>query len=231
MPDFESDREIDLSIIVPVLNDAECLQGLLEQLKEFPGEVIVADGGSIDETVHIAESNGARLVSCEAGRAKQMNAGAAAATGKVYLFLHADSVLPQHFASLIAGAMRGAKYHWGRFDVRLSGHAPILRIVEFMMNIRSAYTGICTGDQGIFVKAEIFHRLGGFPEIELMEDIAFSKKMPRFPYRIRQQLVTSSRRWEQNGVLPTIGLMWLLRLRYFFGADPKILARYYRQAR
>lgn len=221
---------IPLSIIVPVLNDADCLKALLPQL-DGHGEIIVVDGGSSDGSGDIAQAAGARLVEAPAGRAKQMNAGAAAANGDALLFLHADSILPQHFASLVEGAMRGSRFHWGRFDVRLSGSAPMLRIVEWFMNNRSALTGICTGDQGIFVKAEVFRLFGGFPEIEIMEDIEFSKRMTRAPYRIRQKLVTSSRRWEANGIFRTIGLMWLLRLRYFFGADPKVLSRYYKQAR
>ncbi len=220
-----------LSIIIPVLNDRACLDRLLGQLRGFQGEVIIADGGSSDGSADLAAAFGARVINSEAGRAKQMNTGAASARGAVFLFLHADSILPDHFAALIEGAMRSARFSWGRFDVRLSGSAPLLRIVEFMMNIRSAYTGICTGDQGIFVKAEVFRQMGGFPDIVLMEDIEFSKRMRKKPYRIRHPLVTSSRRWEQNGILKTIGLMWVLRLRYFFGADPKVLARYYRNSR
>lgn len=227
----ETRSPIALSIIVPVLNDAECLERLLPQIRNDKTEVIVVDGGSFDGSADVAASFGATLIVSEPGRAKQMNNGAKIAKGDVLLFLHADSVLPQHFASLIEGAMRVRKFHWGRFDVRLSGSAGILRVIEFMMNNRSAFTGICTGDQGIFVRKEIFNRVGGFPEIALMEDIELSKRLPGHPFCIRHKLITSSRRWEQQGVWKTIGLMWLLRLRYFFGADPEILARYYRQAR
>ncbi len=228
MPTF---AEPFLSVVIPVLNDAECLTRLLTQLEAFEGEVIVVDGGSSDESPDVAASLGAKLVESPAGRAKQLNSGAAVARGQAILFLHADSVLPQHFASLIESALIGPEFNWGRFDVRLSGSAFMLRVVEWMMNHRSALTGICTGDQGIFVKTEVFRRLGGFPDIELMEDVAFSKNMPGKPYCIRHPIVTSSRRWESNGIFRTIGLMWLLRLRYFFGADPKVLARFYSQAR
>jgi rSAM/selenodomain-associated transferase 2 len=233
MPASENINSADknLSIVVPVLNDGACLKKLLEQLTNFAGEIIVVDGGSSDDSVDIAQSLGATVIHSEAGRSRQMNRSAEAASRPVLLFLHSDSDLPQHFSALIEGAMRGNKFHWGRFDVRLSGKAPMLRIVEWMMNNRSALSGICTGDQGIFVKRDIFLQLGGFPQIELMEDIAFSKKMPRRPYRIRHKLVTSSRRWERNGVLKTIALMWLLRFRFFMGADPKLLAKQYGQAR
>ena len=236
MPGFKPEpqgdtTQPDLSVVIPVLNDEACLSKLLDQLKTFAGEIIVVDGGSLDDSRDIAQTAGATLVTSEAGRAKQMNRGAERASGRVVLFLHADSILPSHFERLIEGPMRGNRFLWGRFDVRLSGSAPILRIVEWMMNNRSALSGICTGDQGIFVKRDVFLQLGGFPEIQIMEDIAFSKKMPRKPFRISHKIVTSSRRWEQNGVLKTIGLMWLLRFRYFLGADPKILAKYYGQAR
>lgn len=232
--DAESRDAVDkfaLSIVIPVLNDAQCLGVLLEQLSGFHGETIVADGGSNDSTLNVAEEFGARVVEASAGRARQMNEGAKQAQGSVLLFLHADSILPAGFDDLIATTTSHHQFQWGRFDVRLSGRALMLRIVEWMMNNRSALTGICTGDQGIFVKSDRFKQAGGFPEIEIMEDIAFSKRMQRRPYRIQQPIVTSSRRWERNGIFRTIGLMWWLRLRYFFGANPNMLAQLYRHAR
>ncbi|MFT7245636.1 MAG: rSAM/selenodomain-associated transferase 2 [Candidatus Azotimanducaceae bacterium] len=220
--------EMRISIVVPVLNDAALLGRLLPELEKFQAEVIVVDGGSGDAPELVADRYGAHLVQSEPGRAKQMNAGARVATGDILLFLHADSQLPAHFDALIRGGMRGPRFSWGRFDVRLSGAHPMFRMIEWMMNIRSRHTGICTGDQGIFIKTEYFTHCGGFPDIPLMEDIAFSKRMLRAPYCIRQRLTTSSRRWEQNGIFKTMLLMWSLRLRYFFGAAPEdLVKRYY----
>lgn len=216
-----------ISVVVPVLNDAAVLGRLLPELKKSQAEVIVVDGGSGDAPELIADRYGAHLVQSEPGRAKQLNAGARAATGDILLFLHADSQLPANFDALIKGGMRGPRFSWGRFDVRLSGAHPMFRMIEWMMNIRSRHTGVCTGDQGIFVKAEYFTHCGGFPDIPLMEDIEFSKRMLHAPYCIRQQLTTSSRRWEQNGIFKTMLLMWSLRLRYFFGAAPEDLVKKY----
>lgn len=214
-----------ITIIIPVLNDAEALRVLLSQLASYQLETIVVDGGSQDSPESVVESFGVIYLSSEPGRAKQMNAGAARAAGDVLLFLHGDSQLPTGFDKLIKDAMNHA--HWGRFDVRLSGSHPMFRVIEWMMNHRSKLTGICTGDQGIFVQSEVFKQTGGFPDIPIMEDIELSKGLPGAPYCIRQKLATSSRRWEQNGIWKTIVLMWTLRLRYFLGARPEQLVKQY----
>jgi rSAM/selenodomain-associated transferase 2 len=154
-----------------------------------------------------------------------MNAGARASRGEALLFLHADTTLPPAADALIGAAIAvGAA--WGRFDVRIDSRQPLLRSVEAMMNWRSRLTGIATGDQAIFVRREVFERVGGFPELPLMEDIALSKRLKQVarPACLRAQVVTSARRWEKHGVLRTIFLMWRLRASYFFGADPRQLA-------
>ncbi|MFT5015223.1 MAG: rSAM/selenodomain-associated transferase 2 [Candidatus Azotimanducaceae bacterium] len=222
-----------ISIIIPVLNDVEALKVLLPQLAPYKLETIVVDGGSRDSPELVVESFAEsfaegfdlKYVISEPGRAKQMNIGAAKAQGEVLLFLHGDSLLPNAFDKLIKHAMNHAQ--WGRFDVRLSGSQPMFRVIEWMMNHRSRLTGICTGDQGIFVQAEVFRQQGGFPNIPIMEDIELSKSMPSAPYCIRPRLTTSSRRWEQNGIWKTIILMWTLRLRYFLGARPAQLVKQY----
>tara|TARA_R110002072_G_scaffold31735_19_gene97792 strand:- start:35415 stop:36146 length:732 start_codon:yes stop_codon:yes gene_type:complete len=218
-----------ITIIIPVLNDGPELQQLLPQLLSQPtssnAQIIVVDGGSSDSPELICETFGVTCVPSEPGRATQMNTGAGAATGNILLFLHADSQLPDGFENLIKDAM--SQSLWGRFDVRLSGSQSMFRIIEWMMNHRSRLTGICTGDQGIFVQSELFFKQGGFPDIPIMEDIALSKALPGAPYCIRQKLITSSRRWEQNGIWKTILLMWSLRLRYFFGATPVQLVKQY----
>ena len=225
-----------LSIIMPVLDEAPVLRAALralQGLRQAGHELIVADGGSRDESLAIAAGLADRVIRCERGRARQMNAGAAAARGDILLFLHADTLLPRGADRIISEGLRPPRHCWGRFDVRLAGTARALRLVETLMNLRSRLTGIATGDQAIFVNRAVFEDIGGFPPIELMEDIALSKRLKRRspPLCLRQRVVTSSRRWEENGIFPTIMLMWRLRLAYFLGADPARLAiRYGRRA-
>ena len=205
-----------ISIIIPVRNEAENIALLLPVLQPYRDrghELIVVDGGSDDETVQLAEPLADLLLLTVAGRSQQMNAGAAEAGGEVLWFLHADSVLPEMSDQLIANALSGGIHAWGRFDVRLSGRQRSLRMVESMMNLRSRITGIATGDQAIFINKELFEMVGGFPDQCLMEDIEISKRLKEYlpPVALRDKLVTSSRRWENNGVLKTILLMWGLR--------------------
>jgi rSAM/selenodomain-associated transferase 2 len=217
-----------LSLILPVLNEAATLPvqlAALQGLRTRATELIVVDGGSGDRTVELARPAADRLLDAPRGRATQMNAGAKVSRGEVLLFLHADTTLPPAADDLIRSAIAtGAA--WGRFDVRIDGRQPLLRIVERMMNWRSRWSGIATGDQAIFVRREVFERVGGYPELPLMEDIALSKRLKRFapPACLRQRVITSGRRWEKHGVLRTILLMWRLRASYFLGADPQQLA-------
>lgn len=221
-----------LSIVVPALNEAQALPALLADLGRLrrPGdEVVIVDGGSTDGTPAVAANLADRVLTTTAGRANQMNAGAAATRGDTLWFVHADSRVPVEARDVIAQAMdEGAP--WGRFDVSLSGSRPLLRVVETLMNLRSRVSGIATGDQGIFVRRTAFEAVGGFPSISLMEDIALSRALKRLgrPFcASRPRLLTSSRRWEQRGVWRTILLMWRLRLAYALGADPARLARRY----
>lgn len=223
-----------LSVIVPVLDEAAVIGTTLAALAPLRSrgcEVIVVDGGSRDGTLEAARPLVDAVLAAPRGRASQMNAGAAAARGEVLLFLHADTALPASADRLILDGLAGSGRDWGRFDLRLSGAHPLLRVVERMMNWRSRATGICTGDQGIFVVRTAFQRAGGFPPLALMEDIALSRRLKAIgpPLCIRERVVTSSRRWETNGVLRTVLRMWRLRLLYFLGADPARLARIYEQ--
>ncbi len=224
-----------ISVIIPVLNEADEIEDCLLSLRQFRlagHEVIVVDGGSTDITLVLAKPLADRVIISTRGRARQMNTGAALASGDIFLFLHADTRLPKHPDQLILAASAKRTCFWGRFDVRLSGDHWLLRIVEAGMNYRSRISGICTGDQGIFVNRELFKRVGGYDDIELMEDIALSRKLRKRirPICLEDKLVTSSRRWENAGVLTTILKMWCLRLAYSIGFNPSRLARFYEQA-
>ena len=221
-----------LSIIIPCLNEAAGIVSMLESLRPLRArgaEVIVADGGSSDDTAAFAAPVADRVIHAPRGRAAQMNAGAALARAAILLFLHADCVLPPDADQLIVAGLAGSAHQWGRFDVTLDGAHPVLRVVARTMNVRSRVTGIATGDQGIFITRALFARLGGFPALPLMEDIALSRLAKRAgaPLCLRERIVTSARRWERHGVLRTIALMWQLRLAYFLGADPARLASRY----
>ncbi len=220
-----------LHIVVPVLNEGVSLADRLEALRplrERGAQLVVVDGGSTDETWAIACRHADRVLLAPRGRAAQMNAGAEGASAEVLLFLHADTALPAHADEAIAAAMAGGA-DWGRFDVQLDSRSWLLRIVAGAMNLRSRLTGIATGDQAMFVRRQRFEALGGFPQIELMEDIALSARLRRIgrPACLRPPAFTSARRWENHGILRTVLLMWQLRARYFLGDDPSLLARHY----
>lgn len=220
-----------VSIIVPVLNEAAGIVQSLEQLQGFRAagaEIVVVDGGSTDGTSALAETLADLVVISPAGRGRQMNAAAAVARGEILLFLHADTRLPPEAVSLISSAI-GKGACWGRFDVEIAGKLRGLGMVAFMMNWRSRLTGIATGDQAIFVTREAFEQCGGFAAIPLMEDIVFSQTMCKraSPACLHSRVITSGRRWEKNGLLRTILMMWWLRLRFSLGANPDKLAQVY----
>jgi rSAM/selenodomain-associated transferase 2 len=221
-----------ISIIIPVLNEAEHIVAALQALAPWRArgtEVIVVDGGSADSTAAVATPLADQVLVSGRGRATQMNVGAAAARGDVLLFLHADTRLPANADRLMVEVLAQSRRAWGRFDVTIEGRHPLLPIIAWFMNTRSRFTGISTGDQAMFVTREAFMEAGGFPEIALMEDITFARRLKRVsrPLCLRARVTTSGRRWEQRGVLRTILLMWRLRLAYFFGVHPRELAERY----
>lgn len=221
-----------LSIIVPTFDEEARIGVALTALAPFRvrgAEVIVADGGSRDRTVALAAPHADRVVMAPRGRGAQMNAGAAAATGDVLLFLHADTTLPLNADALVLDGLLRSGRAWGRFDVRIEGTSPLLPLVAGLMNTRSRATGIATGDQAMFVNRATFAAAGGFPDIALMEDVALSKRLKRIgpPLCLSARVTTSGRRWDERGVLRTILLMWRLRLSYWLGAEPETLARRY----
>lgn len=220
-----------LCIVMPVLDEADTLALRLRGLQQFRqrgARLVVVDGGSADDTLAVARAHADLALLAPRGRAAQMNAGAAACPADFLLFLHADTALPENADALARRATLGP-FAWGRFDVRIDSARPLLRMVEGMMNLRSRWTGIATGDQAMFVRHDLFRSVGGFPEIALMEDIALSRLLKRHgpPACLRERVTTSARRWEVDGVWRTILLMWRLRAAYFLGADPERLALQY----
>lgn len=224
----------DISIIIPTYNEEVGIITFLTKLQALRPEceLIVVDGGSEDDTVSLVEPLVDDVVRSDKGRGLQMNVGAAMASAPILLFLHADTYLPKDAVEHIHQAMNKG-FQWGRFDIKLSGKSVILSLVAWMMNKRSCWTGIATGDQALFVEKELFEKLGGYADIALMEDIELSSKLRKHhkPYCIKNKVISSARRWLSFGVVKTILLMWWLRLRYFLGTDPTDLEQLYRKGR
>ncbi|MDO9313947.1 MAG: TIGR04283 family arsenosugar biosynthesis glycosyltransferase [Burkholderiaceae bacterium] len=221
-----------LTIVIPTWNEAATIADTLDglsALREAGVEVLVIDGGSDDDTVARCTDGADRVLQAPRGRAKQLNAGAASARGEALLFLHADTRLPEDAMASI-GAALAAGVDWGRFDVEIAGRSVMLPVIATLMNLRSRWTGIATGDQAIFVRRALFESAGGFPDQPLMEDIELSTRLRLRcrPACLRARVVTSGRRWERHGVWRTILLMWSLRWRYWLGTPADTLARSYR---
>ncbi|MDX8411762.1 MAG: TIGR04283 family arsenosugar biosynthesis glycosyltransferase [Mariprofundaceae bacterium] len=222
VPDGQQSGRRRIAVVVPILNEASGLPDLLAHLAGMDAdEVLLVDGGSSDGSRDMLESAGASWLAAPAGRASQMNAGARHAKADILLFLHADTRLPAGGLNAVRAAMSDASLAGGRFDVRLSGHRSIFRLIELMINLRSRLTKISTGDQVMFVRRNVFEKLGGFPEQPLMEDVEFSRRLKRIGgiACLRQRVCTSSRRWEEHGIWRTVWLMWRLRWRYWLGAS------------
>ncbi|MEQ8427122.1 MAG: TIGR04283 family arsenosugar biosynthesis glycosyltransferase [Gammaproteobacteria bacterium] len=219
-----------LTLIVPVLNESELITPFLsslQPLRQSGCEVIVVDGGSTDDTVALATPLVDSVIHSDKGRGRQMNAGAAQATNDILLFVHVDSVLPVNLPELVTSSCYPG--NWGFFQVQLSGRHPLFRMIESCMNTRSRLTGVATGDQCLIIGKELFIKSGGFPDIPLMEDVAFTKTLKQHmsPVVIYERVITSSRRWEQQGIIKTILQMWWLRLLYFLGVSPERLVKSY----
>lgn len=232
-----------ISIIIPIRNEANNLPQLFDNinsLKPSPQQVILVDGGSKDDSISITQryieelmldnksAINWQVVESVAGRAAQMNTGAALATSEVLLFLHADTQLPIDAISEVAAAIETAE--WGRFDVQLDSRQPMLWVVSTMINWRSRLSGIATGDQAIFIKRALFKQMDGYPKQALMEDVELCKRLKGSakPACLKSKVITSARRWQQHGTWRTIVLMWQLRFDYWRGVSTdNIKARYY----
>lgn len=221
-----------VSIVIPVLNEADRIASLLSALNKTKTinkfELIVVDGGSTDDSFATAQKYADIVIQTRKGRAIQQNAGAKAASGNSLWFLHADSQLDFKKVDFYLKAINSIK--WGVFSIKLSGKPKIFRVIEWFINKRSCLTSIATGDQGIFVQTGFFNEIGGFPVQDLMEDIEISKKLKkhtRLTCINHLKIITSSRKWQGEGIWKTIFLMWKLRFLYFIGISPKNLAKQY----
>lgn len=227
-----------IAVIIPVKNEEDAITACLSQLKIRWGEqsdfqsleCIVVDGNSADNTAQLAQAFADKVISASGGRSGQMNAGAKACDSDIVIFLHVDTLLPDSFFADVM-TMHKAQIDWGFSPVRLDGKPILLRVVERMISLRSRLTGIATGDQVFVISRKAFQQLNGYAPIALMEDVEWSRRCKRLgmkPLVFSQPVLTSSRRWEQKGILKTIVLMWRLRFLFWLGVAPSTLARYYR---
>jgi rSAM/selenodomain-associated transferase 2 len=225
---------VRISIVIPALNEEKGIAATVAALQRLkPDQLIIVDGGSTDRTREICESLGVTLISAKRSRALQMNQGARTATGDILLFLHADTLLPDSALDDVRTAMENSRCVGGRFDVELDGNHWMLCVIGAMISLRSRLTKAATGDQAIFVRREIFEKIGGYLDIPLMEDIAFSRALKGMGKVacLRSRVITSARRWETEGVWRTIWKMWTLKFLYLLGISPARLKRYYSDAR
>lgn len=221
-----------VSVIVPVLNEVQSLKthaSFYTSLVVRNIELIFVDGGSVDGSWQYLSDTYPHVFQAKAGRARQMNLGAKRATGKHLLFLHADTVLPASFsdATLVDCDT------WGFFKLRLSGGKWIYRLIERAIHFRSRCFQVATGDQVLFFQAAFFRSLGGFPNIDLMEDISLTRSAAKItqPQVLPLTVISSSRRWEKHGPLKTIVFMWYLQLLHKLGVNTRRLNRMYREGR
>jgi rSAM/selenodomain-associated transferase 2 len=223
-----------ISIIIPALNEERSIAATVSAVKTLrPYELIVVDGGSTDDTCKTCRRLGVTVLSSPRGRGTQMNHGARGATGDVLVFLHADTRLPGSALEDIVSALGNPRCVGGRFDVGLDGAHWMFRVIGALINLRSRISRVATGDQAIFVRREVFAELGGYPEMPLMEDVAFSRALKRrgAVACLRSRVVTSARRWETEGIWRTVAKMWTLKLLYFLGISPIHLKRFYGDTR
>ena len=222
-----------IAIVIPALNEARQLPSVLDNIYAAANaniDVIIVDGGSSDRTANVAEARGARILKSAPGRSHQLNCGAAAATGSMLLFLHADTRLPEGFEQAIRQTLAQPGVVGGAFRLAINGPGRGLRWVEWGVNLRSRFLQMPYGDQGIFIKADIFHKMGGFPDLPMMEDFELVRRLRKVG-RVAiapAAVVTSDRRWRTLGILRTTLANQAMIAGYVLGIDPHKLARWYR---
>lgn len=234
---LDDPASVTFTVIIPTLNEASVIETTLRLTSRLGfDEIVVVDGKSSDGTQMIVDSIKAgfdstpiRLITAPPGRASQMNAGARLSDHEILLFLHADSRLPLDAGPLIRQALADPDVVGGRFDIRFDSPSRWARVIGRFMNLRSRLSRISTGDQAMFVRRTVFDQLGGFPDIPIMEDIEFSARLKRHgrTVALRSPVTTSFRRWQRQGPLETIVLMWILRFLYWIGVSPSTLSRWY----
>ena len=222
---------LKISIIIPVLNEVNTIARVISTARNAENvEIIVADGGSSDGTVEIAKQEADRAISTTPGRATQMNAGATASTGDILLFLHADTLLPDGYDTQVRQALAKPSSVGGAFELKIDAPSLGLRLVEIGVNCRSHFLQMPYGDQAIFLLSATFDKIGGFPDLPLMEDFEFVRRLKK-QGRIEivpQSVLTSARRWQQVGVLKTTIVNQIVIIAYFLGVSPDRLGEWYR---
>ena len=222
-----------ISIVIPTYNESLIIESTLIKIRNIlclGDEIIVVDGLSEDDTGRIVEKfSGVQLISSRRGRSTQMNAGANIAKGDYILFQHADVLLDENCLNALRNHIKNSGIVWGWFTFKLDTSGFIYRVLERGSNMRNRLTGIPLGDHGIFVRKDVFHNIGGFPEIPIMEDLEFIKKLKALAkgIEIKTPIVISARRFEKSGFMGTLIKMWILRIFYLFGMSPEKLALYY----
>lgn len=225
-----------ISVVIPTFNESACLRNTLYGLFEAaidPIEVIVVDGGRIDGSVDITTDFNVRLLQTEAGRSHQMNAGAAIATGDVFLFLHGDTQVPKGFDQMVLQTLYPSTAHppiAGAFNLKIDSDRWPLRWVEWGVQIRSHWLQLPYGDQALFLKAETFHQMGGFPKLPIMEDFIFVRSLAKLGNIaiVPAAVTTSARRWEKQGILRTTLINQFMIVGYYSGISPDRLRTWYR---
>jgi rSAM/selenodomain-associated transferase 2 len=229
------DRLPAVSLIIPVLDEAENISEIIQRIRELDAdgaaEIIVVDGDPEGSTVNTIKDECVRTVISEKGRARQMNSGAALATGDILLFLHADTLLPSNAFGLIQAVMNDKGFVGGAFDLGFNTRRRIFKITEMYVFLRTRLTNIPFGDQAIFIRRLPFEQLGGYLDIPIMEDVELMKRIRKRGDRIRiipEKVRTSVRRYEQEGIVYTTIRNWMLQLQYALGVPPERLVRWYK---